>query len=79
MQREEEIELMTDTRKNLPFCSGYLVLPLQPIVENAYLHAFSGNINDGWILDKHGPGGRVGDGNGICIEITDNGMGMEGG
>lgn len=68
--RGKEIELITD----IPQEFLELELPgitLQPIVENAYLHAFTGNINDGWI--------RIGmerEGDIIRIWVMDNGLGL---
>ena len=73
--RGKKIELITDIAEE--FLSVRVPrITLQPTVETVYLQAFSGNINDGWIRISMA---RVesGDGNGICIEITDNGMGME--
>lgn len=68
--RGKEIELITD----IPQEFLELEIPgitLQPIVENAYLHAFAGNINDGWI--------RIGidcTEGALRICVMDNGLGI---
>lgn len=73
--RGKKIDLITEIPED--FLSVKVPrITLQPIVENAYLHAFSGNINDGWIriaIDRKEEEERAV----IRIVVTDNGMGME--
>ena len=73
--RGKEIALITEIPEEL----AELKVPcitFQPIVENAYLHGFAGNVNDGWIkisvarIEKEKRGR-------FSICIMDNGMGME--
>lgn len=51
-------------------------ITFQPIIENAYLHAFQGTINDGWIKIG-GQKKREMDKSVLHICIMDNGMGMD--
>jgi sensor histidine kinase YesM len=71
--RGKEIELNITGDENLKR-AGIVKTTLQPIVENIYLHAFEGRINDGEILI--GLNEKDGD---LKITITDDGVGIEDG
>lgn len=73
--RGKEIELFTDIPESLMEIKIPRIT-FQPIIENAYLHAFQGTINDGWI--KIGVSRkREMDKSVLHICIMDNGMGMD--
>jgi len=71
--RGKEIKLKVIDQDDLLKKASIVKTTLQPIVENTYLHAFEGSINDGVIEIEL----RKVNGN-LKITVTDDGMGIDG-
>jgi sensor histidine kinase YesM len=70
--RGKDIKLELDIPPEL-MALPILRITLQPVVENAYLHAFLGTLDDGVIEIRAASAG----GDDILIRVSDNGIGMD--